>query len=519
MELTYLGHAGFLIETADVVLIMDPWLSKNGAFDSSWFQFPCNHHLAEAVKSKLSLNGKEKYIYISHEHKDHFDMEFLSSIEGINFNFIIGDFRRKVLKERLGKIGAKKLIVCNDREIIKIPGGFVQLFLDDTELNRDSAIYLSLDGNNFLNFNDCRKLDEIHYIKSRYKKIEVFTCQFSGATWHPTCYEYSKEDYKRISLRKMFGKFETVAKAIEALSPDLYIPSAGPPRFLDPVIQHLNFEETNIFPLSCKFLAYLKKRIKIDNIKFFDIMPGDTYDTQSTQFINLSDTRIDEKNYKAYIEEYIQKYNDFFEGRRNIIKGNGPDTILEKLRAELQSKLDKLSLSNRVSAPLYFILFDKPEKFIKVDFLRGSASLASSIGEEDHYTIKAPSWEVARVLERIITWDDFSLTFRMKLNRNPDIYQKIIEAFLVLEAEDLNEFCKKVLELESKQERITIEAGGCKYSVNRFCPHEGGDLTRSWIEDGRYLVCPRHSWKFDLYNEGKCTLNDESIHSLALEND
>lgn len=519
MEITYLGHAGFLVESQEIILIMDPWLSEHGAFDSSWFQFPCNHHLAGLVRNKLSITGKKKYIYISHEHKDHFDIEFLNSIKEKDFTFIIGDFRREVLKELLSKVRAKNLIACRDREVIKIPGGFVQLFLDDTELNRDSAIYLSSGDNNFLNFNDCRKLDEIHYIKSEYRNIDIFTCQFSGATWHPTCYEYSKNEYERISRRKMIGKFESVAKAIESLTPNLYIPSAGPPRFLDPVMQHLNFEEVNIFPLSYKFLNYLKKRVKNDKINFFDIMPGDTLNTQSMKFINLSDTRIDEKNYNEYITDYIKKYKNYFAERKYIIQNNGYRTILERLRNELQSKLDKLSLSNRVSAPLYFILFDKPEKFLKVDFLQGAVTFASGIAEEDNYIIKAPSWEITRILDRIITWDDFSLTFRMKLNRKPDIYQKVIEAFLVLEAEDLNEFCKKLLEIESKQERIIIEAGGCKYSINRFCPHEGGDLTHSWIEDNRYVVCPRHNWKYDLKNDGKCTLNDVSIYSISLENE
>ncbi|MCI0450166.1 MAG: Rieske 2Fe-2S domain-containing protein [Chlorobi bacterium] len=517
MEITYLGHAGFFVETSEMVLVMDSWLSKHGAFDSSWFQFPCNHHLAALVKEKLSENGKDKFIYISHEHKDHFDIEFLNSITNKDFTFIIGDFRREVLKNRLSTIGAKNLIACKDREIIKIPGGFAQLFLDDSELNRDSAIYLSLGNKNFLNFNDCRKLDEVHYIKSQYNKIDVFTCQFSGATWHPTCYEYSKEEYDRISRRKMIGKFETVAKAIETLSPKLYLPSAGPPRFLDPVIEHLNFEENNIFPLSYKFLSYLDKRIKSDNINFFDIMPGDTLDSRTMKFINLSNDRINKKNYEEHISAYINKYRNFFSERRH--NADNVEAILGKLRCELQSKLDKLSLSNRISAPLYFILFDKPDKFIKVNFWGGSVTYASQIHEQNHYIIKAPSWEIERVLNRLITWDDFSLTFRMRLTRKPDIYQKIIEAFLVLEAEDLNEFCKKLLEIESKQQRITIDAGGCKYSINKFCPHEGGDLTYAWIEDGRFVVCPRHSWKFDLYNDGKCTLNDESIHAIALENE
>ena len=44
-RIKYLGHAGFSIETNKELFLIDPWLSPRGAFLSSWFQFPCNHHL------------------------------------------------------------------------------------------------------------------------------------------------------------------------------------------------------------------------------------------------------------------------------------------------------------------------------------------------------------------------------------------------------------------------------------------------------------------------------------------
>jgi len=43
------------------------------------------------------------------------------------------------------------------------------------------------------------------------------------------------------------SKFETVARAIETVRPRVYLPSAGPPCFLDPMLMHLNFERMNVF--------------------------------------------------------------------------------------------------------------------------------------------------------------------------------------------------------------------------------------------------------------------------------
>ena len=34
MQITYLGHAGFCVETSRSIVVMDPWVSPTGAFDS-----------------------------------------------------------------------------------------------------------------------------------------------------------------------------------------------------------------------------------------------------------------------------------------------------------------------------------------------------------------------------------------------------------------------------------------------------------------------------------------------------
>lgn len=81
MRITYLGHAGFYVESEATIIIMDPWLSRYGAFDSAWFQFPRNSHMIDYVLQHFESSPKDKYIYISHEHKDHFDIEFLKMLK------------------------------------------------------------------------------------------------------------------------------------------------------------------------------------------------------------------------------------------------------------------------------------------------------------------------------------------------------------------------------------------------------------------------------------------------------
>ena len=156
---------------------------------------------------------------------------------------------------------------------------------------------------------------------------------------------------------------------------------------------------------------------------------------------------------------------------------------------------------------------------LRVDFPAKRVDFATRIEDENQYSITAPSWEVARVLDEKITWDDFSLTFRMRLNREPDIHQTVLQGFLRLEPEDMNWFCSKLLNIESNQERIVVEAAGRRYVIDRYCPHQGGDLSQGWVEGGRFLTCVRHQWQFDLERDGEALNNEGSIHAVCLDDD
>src|ERR1700740_1270794 len=62
MRITYLGHAGLRVDGADLRLLMDPWLSRTGAFQAAWYQFPANAHLDQAGLLDCDV------VTVSHEH-------------------------------------------------------------------------------------------------------------------------------------------------------------------------------------------------------------------------------------------------------------------------------------------------------------------------------------------------------------------------------------------------------------------------------------------------------------------
>jgi len=519
MNITYLGHAGFCVETSNVIIVIDPWLSSGGAYDSAWFQFPCNHHLAEDVQRKLADTSKERYVYISHEHKDHFDPEFLNSLRSRNFKFIVPCFRRAALRTALADYQCDGVIACANEQEISIPGGFIKLYLVDTELNRDSTILIRANNCSFLNVNDCKIYDRLAAIVAEQAPIDVLAAQFSGATWHPTCYDYSREIYEKISKTKMLGKFETVARGIETVRPRVFLPSAGPPCFLDSMLFPLNFEIVNIFPRVSTFRRFLDERLRGLPTHWPEIMPGDLLNAKTGEFVTRVQDRVSEANVESYLKVYAAAYENRFAELR---KGHKPEVVsrlLERLSNELNRKLEGFILHKRIDVPLYFGFSDLKGEMLRVDFLNKNIERVSRISDGRYYSISAPSWQIRRVLEGDLTWEEFALTFRMRLKREPDLYRTLIQAFLIMEAEDIPWFCARTLDMESNQGRLVIQSVGRRYLVDRFCPHEGADLKEGWVDDERYVVCARHGWRFDLTNGGRCTTNGTSVHAVALDDE
>ena len=253
------------------------------------------------------------------------------------------------------------------------------------------------------------------------------------------------------------------------------------------------------------------------------MMPGDVLDVTECNFAYKAQERLSEDGIEAYLRSYAARYEVFFRDRQVGCSSQHLDDILNRLREAIEYKLSLFELSHLVTTALYLSLHEAPDKMIRVDFQSRRVEIVSGVIDPNYYSLSTPSWQMERVLDGKMTWYNFSLTFRMRIKREPDVYVPLLHDFLLTEAEDLKQFCSEWLELEAKLEengeRITVEAGGCLYSVSRFCPHQGADLSEGWIEENRYLVCPGHWWRFDLWNEGRCEASHATINAVALEQD
>lgn len=273
--------------------------------------------------------------------------------------------------------------------------------------------------------------DRVPLLHRQHAPIDVFTCQFTGATMHPVCYEYDAATYRGISRRKRQAKFFGVRTAIEYQA--AVMPPAAPPQ-----------QPADVASLRDGLIASLQRKLDV---------------------------------HAAFT--------------------------------------DRLKMRSNV----YFALDELPG-YLEVDFSDCRVKQVSEIAEADHYLHRTSLALLRPVLAGEMGWEAYFLTFRFRNRRVPDAYDSAIIIFLFAEPDTYAFGLEQLIRHRAGGERIAVTPanGGGTYEINRFCPHQGGDLKYALI-DGETLICPRHYWRFDLANGGKCTANEDTVRAVRIAGD
>ena len=91
------------------------------------------------------------------------------------------------------------------------------------------------------------------------------------------------------------------------------------------------------------------------------------------------------------------------------------------------------------------------------------------------------------------------------LGKKPEI--ELEPAKMLIRADEIKEGAAKLVRVKN-EEIAVFKHQGKLCALQNICPHEGGQLSAGWIEDGA-AVCPLHGYKFDLAS-GACA-NDSKL--------
>ena len=174
-HIKFLNHASLLVSSKNTKILCDPWFFGS-AFQDGWSLLHDRSH---------DINDLEfEYVWISHEHPDHFSIPTISAL----------NHKTKFLYQQTDDKKVKNYLEAKGHQVIEIEHG-KKTKIGDIELvlfvcdGYDSSILFKFDdGRSFLNINDARvDLDkhlenEImpHLVNT---KLDMVSFQFSYANW------------------------------------------------------------------------------------------------------------------------------------------------------------------------------------------------------------------------------------------------------------------------------------------------------------------------------------------------
>lgn len=474
-QVTYLGHAGFLVESAGTTVLMDPWF--HSAFLHSWFPYPDNSAIQPILAGRTF-----DYLYISHTHEDHFDTRFLETLDR-SVTILAPNYRSRSMQKRFQALGFANILPLDHRQSHELAPGFTATMLLDTSHKEDSGLLLDMGGFRFLDLNDCNTpMSELP------KDIDLLAAQFSGAMWYPNCYDYPPDVMQQKVDAVRRDLLDTLYRKIRIMQARAYIPSAGPPCFLDPALEAYNDRNTTIFPHWEDVEAAFTQACP--ETRVVRLRPNDRVCAGDDGLsIQCEPETPREDGLLAYRERRRADWERFYAI---------PDTPPTAQEVEQ-----------------YFSTLQRRNKHFLRDFRKhvGLASGGSLWGIHlgklaEDFVIEAeepfdPEYTFVvspRILRAIFAgetgWEEALLSMRIDLRRDPDVFDLTFMSLLRYGNEPVQ--TRQIL--REQQNTETIERDGLR--MQRFCPHAGEDMAHAIICNG-VVECPRHHWKWDVHT-GEC---------------
>lgn len=496
-KLTYLGHAGWLFESSNIKCVFDPWSNKSGAFFDSWYPFPDNNN----VNFKDCLSNLD-FLYISHAHEDHLVKETLELVDR-NTLILIAEYKEKTTLQKLLDLGFTNIVELNEEQTYDVKDIKIKILKCEGFLENDSCILIEIDKVKILNLNDCHI--DFNKLKKAVQTVDILLLQSSNAIWWPCNYDYNENRKDNFGKIKRENLLKRALKYCEVLKPRLVVPNAGPAIFKNTEMEKWNFkrrESWNPFCTQKDAASFFSQ----NNFNSDFLMPSESIlikeDIEIKKDINFRQEVYFDLD--AYTNQYLKKIKS---KEKQIV--NFSDVEVERYFDKFKKQICILSkISNIYYKKIDFkILFDfGPGDLWIVDFQNKKETIKNYTNEEYRYHFKIKKNYIPMVMkEKNIDFERLFLSGDFSCKRDPDIFNEFL--FTILKNFDTKRFLisEETYAENNKigEELFILNHKGCKYEVQKYCPHMYADLEEiGYIDDKNNFVCPLHGWKFDISTGG-----------------
>jgi UDP-MurNAc hydroxylase len=410
MKVTYLGHAAMLMEAGGVRVLMDPWL-QDPTYHGTWWHYPPLQH---GVRDLPPID----YLYVSHEHPDHFDPPTLAQLDR-DVLVLIANYGRKRFRDRLARIGFRRITELNFWEEFRCPrtGLRFQLVPPDRPWD-DSAILVHYDGTTVFNVNDCH-LDDATLVRlGRAHQIDLAFLTFTGASQYPGCFDFplgAKIERWRASKRAHVEEFVHWARLLDARRA---VPAAGNYALLHPEQLFLNTPDYVNTPDD----AIRALQQAAPHIVGLQMNPGDEWTPGGG--LRRHAAPPDWSRRMEHIEALSRAARDRIE-TYFASEPTAPPDLFDRFRTYFNGLLTAdPTAAGRVGIVTWWRVTGPAGGDWTIDFTRERDWVRRGAPDQWNLRLTIPDTLVYLGVSEQSNWDDLILSFRARLARRPDRYMK-----------------------------------------------------------------------------------------------
>ncbi|TQC47010.1 MBL fold metallo-hydrolase [Rhodococcus sp. WS4] len=503
MQITSVGHAGFLIETQAGSILCDPWV--NPAYFASWFPFPDNSRLG------WDALGDCDYLYVSHLHKDHFDPKNLRDHVSKDAVVLLPDYPVPDLRRELENLGFHRFFETTDsvKRTVSGPKGDLDVMIialrdpDESPLG-DSGLVVDDGETVAFNMNDARPVD-LDVLAQQFGRVDVHMLQYSGAIWYPIVYDMPERTKSAFGTQKRQRGMDRCRQYITQVGAAWMIPSAGPPCFLDPELRGLNDDSgdpANIFPDQVVFLEQMRAH---GHDRGLLMIPGSIADFSGPQLNSLRHPMPDAEveaifttGKAAYIADYAERMAPILAAEKAGWAPADGEPLLEPLRAVFEPIMSQSDqICDGIGYPVELrlgaetVVLDFPKRAVREPIPDEKFRYGFAIAPQLVRTVLRdgePDWT-----------NTIFLSIRFRAWRIGGYNEYLYTFFKCLTDERIAYADRWFAEAHDDTASIMLDG----WEIQRRCPHLKADLSKFGVVEGNTLTCNNHGWRWNL-ETGRC---------------
>lgn len=412
MKIMYPGHANLFVQGNGVNFLCDPWLEGRQYINNAsvWLYPP--------VRLKMADLPKLDFIYISHEHDDHFSVDTLNQLpQDLPIYVLKFRERNRILYDRLLNLGKTNVIMLEPWETREINSNTKITIFPSDHGWVDSSCCIEHDGATLYHGND-NNIDVETQKKIAAKfNIDIAFLPYAGFSTFPASYLFPEDVKKRFAEKKKTDVFESFVEMVKNLNPKYAVPAAG-----DMVIVG-DYTWMNYFDrYSPPEVVEQGEKYGLQD-RILAMKSGDVYDTEKG-FIPHPDR--DEWNYtiedqlrfsstaevKSTVDDYVSWLHDIH-----------CDSFNTEALAYFREGLSRYSdISERIDSKYVLSLRATGAMSCDITINFGDQSVREGFDEDYVKMIELPGTVLYRIMRGDFLWTDAYASGRMTLDRRPPEY-------------------------------------------------------------------------------------------------